>query len=759
MLFGLTAILALGLSSLHPQATLRGRVLDAQTEQPIAQVAVFIDGASAGATDQQGEFLVTIADPHPITLMLTAMGYGLVRRSLTLASGANDAGTISLNRESAGITERVTVIGTAGGGSASARTLTKSDLQALKMVLIDDPLRSVHALPGVVANRDLRSDFELRGAGFDQIGVYLDGVLTGGFVHVLTDSGSTDRLSLSVLNQDTIGSARLLPGVTDAGFGYATAGVLDLQTREGNREKTSVGGSTGFVANTIVAEGPMRAGAGSWLLAGRTTRYNYLHDAVARMTNTEENSDDDSTLEISDINGKGVFDVAPHHQAGLFFLAGVLHTDLGPQTRTLYADSRYTSGVARARSSNWLGSGNWKYTPAGGAFTEVRAFALGSGYLERNVSATPLADNGRTSVGLRADGSWLAAPRHVVQAGLYLQQVHEHGYTAFIPDAADAPLSTSSFDAHRLEASVYVQDTWSAADRLSMTGGLRLAREGGTSVQASPKIRATWSPAVSWTVRAAAGVQRQPPPLATLFGVLGNRHLRSPRSTEVDAGLEHALSDRVSVTVDVYRRWDHDQIFSFSEPRAPAAGRPFQTDIFEAYRFENSVEAIARGIDLAIRRSTASRLGGWLSYAYGRANAVDAGDGLAFPTDADQRHTVNLFGNVRLTATIGVSALWRYGSGTPHIGFIDPVDGVGFSTERNQRRLAPYRRVDLRANKVFVVGGLTWTVSAEVLNALNDRNEYNIETPLTAYVNRGAYGTGTRRSPGAVPSLGLTIHY
>jgi len=41
-------------------------------------------------------------------------------------------------------------------------------------------------------------------------------VLTGGFVHVLTDSGSTDRLSLSVLNQDTIGSARLLPGVTDA---------------------------------------------------------------------------------------------------------------------------------------------------------------------------------------------------------------------------------------------------------------------------------------------------------------------------------------------------------------------------------------------------------------------------------------------------------------------------------------------------------------------------------------------------------------
>ena len=261
------------------------------------------------------------------------------------------------------------------------------------------------------------------------------------------------------------------------------------------------------------------------------------------------------------------------------------------------------------------------------------------------------------------------------------------------------------------------------------------------------------------TVRAAAGVQRQPPPLATLFGVLGNPRLRPPRSTEVDAGLEHALSDRVSVTVDVYRRWDHDQLFSVSEPRA-APSRPFQQDLYlSLIRFDNSVEARARGVDLAIRRSTASRLGGWVSYAYGRAHAFEARERLAFPTDADQRHTVNVFGNVRVTPTVSFSALWRYGSGTPHVGFIDPVDGVGLSAERNQRRLAPYRRVDVRANKVFVRGGLSFTVSVEVLNALNDHNEYNVESPLLAYVQRGFYDTGTRRSPGAVPSLGLTIHY
>jgi hypothetical protein len=32
------------------------------------------------------------------------------------------------------------------------------------MVIVDDPLRSVHALPGVAANNDLKAEFSLRGA-------------------------------------------------------------------------------------------------------------------------------------------------------------------------------------------------------------------------------------------------------------------------------------------------------------------------------------------------------------------------------------------------------------------------------------------------------------------------------------------------------------------------------------------------------------------------------------------------------------------
>src|SRR6185437_16007202 len=107
-------------------------------------------------------------------------------------------------------------------------------------------------------------------AGFEQVGVYVDGVRTGGFIHELSDSGTTDQLSLSIVNQDTLASAALTPGVVDARSGGATAGTLALDTREGNRDRITVHLSTGFIASSGVVEGPLPRQRGSWLAAART---------------------------------------------------------------------------------------------------------------------------------------------------------------------------------------------------------------------------------------------------------------------------------------------------------------------------------------------------------------------------------------------------------------------------------------------------------------------------------------------------------
>lgn len=112
-------------------ATLHGRVIDAQTSSPVAHVRVLLDGETGGETDARGEFNVPSPSRSRVEIMITAVGYGFVKRTILLAAGLTDLGTIALNRESASLAELVTVTG-ASRRDADAALHTRS---------LDDPGR------------------------------------------------------------------------------------------------------------------------------------------------------------------------------------------------------------------------------------------------------------------------------------------------------------------------------------------------------------------------------------------------------------------------------------------------------------------------------------------------------------------------------------------------------------------------------------------------------------------------------------------
>jgi hypothetical protein len=732
-------------------ATLHGIVVDAQTGRPVAHVAVLLDGVKVAATDEGGEFTTPAPARPRVALMVTAVGYGFVTRTLDIGPGRTETGTIQLNRESAALSEHVTVTAaSARDADAPLRVLTKPDLAALSMVLVDDPLRSVHALPGVAANNDLRAEFSLRGAPFDQIGIYVDGVRTGGFLHMLSDSGTTDQLSLSIVNQDTIASAALTPGIAPAADGGLTAGVLALETREGNRERITVHGSTGFLTTSGVVEGPLPAGKGSWLFAGRTTGADYVQQLVDRATRGAD-APGENDLQFSDVHAKGVFDVTKRQQVGISLLGGVFTNQQGGANHAEAALE--PNAVDHARSGNWLRSVNWRYTPGARVFTEVRVFGVGHTYREHNTDGVSLTDNGHRAAGVRADATFQISSRHLARAGLYAQSGHEQARTTFF-DSAAQPRQLGAFSASRTETSWYAEDRWSPSGRLTATGGVRLDRIGSETV-VSPRVRMALRLGGGWLVRGAAGVQAQAPPLPMLFGLLGNSALRASRSIEVDAGLEKTVSARTTFTIDVYRRHDRDYLFALAEPRlehgkVTSAMHPFQ----------NSLDGRAHGIEAAIRRDSASRLSGWIGYAYGVTRFTDRLDNLAFPGDADQRHTLNAFGSFRLSGTLALSALWRYGSGAPRTGFLQPSGTtLDFGSARNTIRLPPYQRLDLKVRKVYVWGRPTFTLSGEVLNVFNRQNEYNVTSTLLSIAETGRYVSGLRESFRVAPAIGLSIRF
>src|SRR4030095_10839147 len=142
------------------------------------------------------------------------VNYGLVKKTIKHTGDTTDL-KIALNEDAATLTESVSInldpYEETQTNAASEQLLNKRELQSLSSILIGDPVRAAQALPGVSTGDDFRSEFSVRGAGFDRIGLYLDGVLTENFVHTI-QGGYIDTGSVSVINADTVESVSLFTG-------------------------------------------------------------------------------------------------------------------------------------------------------------------------------------------------------------------------------------------------------------------------------------------------------------------------------------------------------------------------------------------------------------------------------------------------------------------------------------------------------------------------------------------------------------------
>src|SRR2546423_13300099 len=222
---------------------LSGRVVDARTGEALAKVKVIVSGTNQETTtDDNGAFTLDNLHAGKIDLYITTVTFGLVKKSVVLKEGSNSDFQIALNEDAAALTENVTVSTAPFESSDSVailqQLLNKRELQQLSSVLVNDPIRAAQALPGVSANDDFRSEFSVRGAGFDRVGLYLDGVLTEDFVHTVA-GGYPDTGSASVIDANTVDSVSLMSDGFPSKYGDRTAGNSGISTQEGHPSSTN----------------------------------------------------------------------------------------------------------------------------------------------------------------------------------------------------------------------------------------------------------------------------------------------------------------------------------------------------------------------------------------------------------------------------------------------------------------------------------------------------------------------------------------
>ena len=735
--------------------TVAGIVIDDRTEQPITGALIYFEGQSTVAeTDSDGRFGITVPRGRQ-TINVSVIGYALLRTDIDVAGVPLDM-TIRLSEGAGAYTERVTVSGSLRGQSDSvpgSTSLHGRELENLRGAVLDDPLRAIQALPSATATDDFYSEFAVRGNPFRYVGLVVDGVPTRYLMHSV--NGISDGGSIAMINSETLGSVSLLPGSYPQRAGRRLGAQVDLATREGQRDRFHGRAGLSGTSVTFLGEGSIARSKGSWLASVRRSYLDYLIKRI--------DPEAGFAFGFVDAQAKVAYDLNPRHQISFTTLLGRAVFDEGDAD--IDANER-RKGISRA----WLTSLSWRYLPSSRFAVTQRLYSTGLRFDNDNDAGLTLDAARFSEFGWRVDASFSPAASVVAEFGGDAQRIDGRSLIVRQPSPTTGRITLTDYDERASAASAYGQIRFGLGSRLTVTPGARVDLWTLTHVTTgSPWINAELRLGEHTRLRGGSGLYRQFPGLDEVYGFRSGANLRPERALHIDAGVEHALPRETRILVNAYSRREEDVLWTPGlEPRLGSDGT-IQPGAIDA-PWTNVLRGNARGVELVVRRDAADGFSGWAAYAYSGLRYTETRTGERFWADADQRHTLSLYGNYRLSSRSSVSARYRYGSNYPLIGYIgEPssalgrlttVDGqplfYGLSSQRNTLRLPAYSRLDVRADRAFNWSGRRLVLFVDVANILNRTNLRN----QSYFVDRaGRVFQTTESLMPIVPSGGLVIEF
>ena len=693
---------------------IRGSVVDARGGEALAKVEILLgSGSYRTTTDDKGQFRISDVAAGDYVLNISTVGYHLLKKPFHLDAGGAMDFEVVLSPDTFHQTDTVEAkaspFDAAHADSPGALVLAGNDVKNLASVLADDPLRSVQSLPGVSSNNDFDARFSVRGADYSRIGFYADGVLLHEPFHMIQGQSLTG--SGTSLDGDMVDSMELFEGAFPARFADRSAAVLDVSTRDGSTSGTTFRANASVSNAGLVAEGPLgKKKRGSWLAV---VRKSYLQYILARTF-----PDTTFIFGLEDAQTRLTYNLTPKSVVTLYFLES--YSDLNRNgVANLGINSILTAGYHYTFAN--LG---WHYAPVERLLLVSHAAWMREKFGDQNPNKLPTSGGYYGEWVWNSSATWMWNSHSPLEAGWSMRQIRDEGFADQYQSVVTAPLVLNRFDGNALRQGGYVQQSWADhSGRLRITAGARWDYHSIDKVAAvSPSASVAYGITPSTSLQLAFGQYVQYPDLSLLTSTLGSRRLLPTRSNQATAAVEQRLGRRTRIRAEVYNRADRDLPF---QPLADARivnGKVFSPPLNAPY--VDSLRGYARGAEIFLQHSSANRFTGWVSYAFGRTGMREGVTGERFPSDEDQRHTVNVYGGYRLRPSINLSVRCNYGSGFPIPAYLLQKGTLYYlSVSRDQLRLPGYTRVDLRINKAFTHDKWKLTLYGEVIN-LTDRTNY-----------------------------------
>ena len=263
------------------QAVLKGRVIEAVSNEPMPFVNVIISGTSIGAvTDDDGNFQIKGLKPGFVRVQASFIGYHSALSPEIEISNAKAAFVeISMEKRDAEI-EEVTV-------SVSPFRKTEESPVSLKTIGIAEIEKSpganrdiskvIQSYAGVLSSPSFRNDIIIRGGGPSESRFYLDGVEVPNINHFATQGASGG--AVGILNADLIREVNYYSGAFPSNRGNALSGVFEFAQVDGNADKLKFKGSLGASEVSATVDGPL-SDKTSFIVSARRSYLKLLFTAL-----------------------------------------------------------------------------------------------------------------------------------------------------------------------------------------------------------------------------------------------------------------------------------------------------------------------------------------------------------------------------------------------------------------------------------------------------------------------------------------------
>jgi len=719
-----------------------GLVVNAETKAPLAGArVVIVEAGKAAITGADGRFAFPGLAPGHYTLTVSLIGYAFVERGIDAAAGAATNLTVPVTEGTGAYREQVTVQGDertpAEVGVASQSQIGAAELLALRGAAADDPIRAIQALPGVATGDDFNAEISMRGFAFNQIGLVMDGTATPLLLHALRGQG--DSGSIAMINSDVLAGASLVAGPQPQRDGDWLGSTLGFPVREGSRDRTGFRLSVSGTSASVVGEGPIGAGhRGAWLVSARKS---YI-DWVVRKIDPEI----ESTLGFADTQGKLTFDLTSRQQVQLMFVGGLAALDSPRETSA--------NGLNHATSRGGVLAATWRHTADTAIYT-MRVGLTDNHFTNRGANGQVLGNGDISERIWRGDATWILSPRWTAEAGLKAQSsresvaLQEFSFSHGLPVVRQAQNGTETST---------TADGWGELTWRGTTGGVAFGARAAHESLTDATVASPWLLAErrvgTVTLRAGVGESHQFPNLDSQIGAV--EALQPASAASFDAGLDQAIGGGWRWQLTGFTRKDDHVIREVGEDQILASGARVIASAFPEFR--SSLSGPTHGVDVVVSRRAETGLNGWVAYTYAHTRYRDSVTSESFDGDFDQRHTLNVFLEERLSYRLSVNGKLRIGSNFPLTGyFTGSADALRLGGTYNAVRLPLYARLDLRANRTFTFTRRRLTLFVEVLNVLNRRNLGQLEGVINpATLTAVGYTTGLIPR---IPSAGLLFEF